>query len=120
MGSSVPSPPVPFLCSPLACVSARHPDQRPVAPRAVAVMAAPPTPVLSLAPSSLGLLLWLSLALFLVFASPGGVVQPPSPARVRHTLRLVPGLVGLRDARCVALIQVHSCPSGKTIRAMPL
>jgi len=67
-----------------------------------------------------GLLLWALLAQFLVFASPGGVVQPPSLARVKNTLHLVQGRVGLQDVRCVALIQVHSYPSGKAIRARPL
>src|SRR6266446_5010622 len=120
MGRSVTSPPVPLLYSPPTCVVARHPDQRQVAPLAVAVMAVPHTRVLSLAASLPESLLWVSLALFLAFASPGGVVQPPSPARVRHTLRLVQGWVDSRDARCVALIQVHSYLFGKATRARPL
>jgi hypothetical protein len=67
-----------------------------------------------------GLLLWVSLVLFLEFASHGGVVQLLPPARVRHILRLAQGLVDLRDARCVVLIQVRSYRSGKAITAMPL
>src|SRR5258708_6970192 len=120
MDSSVTSPAVPLLRSPPTCVVAQHPDQRLVAPRAVAIVAVPPTRVLLLALSLPGLLLWVSWALFSVFTSPGGVVQRRSLARVRHTLRRVPGWVGLRDARRVTLIQVHSYPSGKAIRAKPL
>lgn len=120
MGSLVTNPPVPSLCSPPTCVVARHPDQRPAARRAVAVMAVPPTRVLSLVPLLPGLLQWVSLAQFLVFASRAGVVQPASLARIRNTLRLVQGWVGLRDTRFVILIQVHSYPSGKAITARPL